>query len=231
MDLAPLPDAPSDLPRLAPRPDLDRRQRLDRRVVQPVDLPVLGAEPGLPGPGPPPGLQRRSRSRSRPSWSGCCSAPDCSTGATSSRASGGRRSSSTGSAAGHSSPSAASRSTMAACCRSRCRSSRVVGVAFGLFVLAGATPAALGLLADISEQFPTDRGAIMGLYSVFLAVGQIAGSLIGGRRGRLARLRRPAAGNLRAARDRDRAAHAAPSPGALRRRTRIARRRITEGAE
>ena len=47
-------------------------------------------------------------------------------------------------------------------------------------MLAGATPAALGLLADISEQFPTDRGAIMGLYGVFLAVGQIAGSLIGG---------------------------------------------------
>jgi MFS family permease len=52
--------------------------------------------------------------------------------------------------------------------------------AFGLFVLAGATPAALGLLADISERFPHDRGAIMGLYSVFLAVGQIAGALIGG---------------------------------------------------
>ena len=52
--------------------------------------------------------------------------------------------------------------------------------AFGLFVMAGATPAALGLLADISERFPNDRGAIMGLYSVFLAVGQIAGALIGG---------------------------------------------------
>ncbi|MFL5712395.1 MAG: MFS transporter, partial [Chloroflexota bacterium] len=50
----------------------------------------------------------------------------------------------------------------------------------GLFVLAGATPAALGLLADISERFPADRGAIMGLYSVFLAIGQIAGALIGG---------------------------------------------------
>jgi MFS family permease len=50
----------------------------------------------------------------------------------------------------------------------------------GLFVLAGATPAALGLLADISERFPTDRGAIMGLYSVFLGIGQITGSLIGG---------------------------------------------------
>jgi MFS family permease len=53
-------------------------------------------------------------------------------------------------------------------------------MAFGLFVLAGATPAALGLLADMSERFPSDRGAIMGLYSVFLAVGQIVGSLIGG---------------------------------------------------
>jgi len=56
----------------------------------------------------------------------------------------------------------------------------VVVAGFGLFVLAGATPAALGLLADISERFPADRGAIMGLYSVFLAVGQIAGALIGG---------------------------------------------------
>ncbi|MEO8207723.1 MAG: MFS transporter [Chloroflexota bacterium] len=55
-----------------------------------------------------------------------------------------------------------------------------VGFGVGLFVLAGATPAAVGLLADVSERFPTDRGAIMGLYSVFLAIGQIAGSLIGG---------------------------------------------------
>jgi MFS family permease len=56
----------------------------------------------------------------------------------------------------------------------------VAVAAFGLFVLAGATPAALGLLADISERFPRDRGAIMGLYSVFLAIGQIVGALIGG---------------------------------------------------
>ncbi len=56
----------------------------------------------------------------------------------------------------------------------------VLPAAFGLFVLAGATPAALGLLADISEAFPDDRGAIMGLYSVFLALGQIAGAIIGG---------------------------------------------------
>jgi MFS family permease len=56
----------------------------------------------------------------------------------------------------------------------------VVIVAGGLFVLAGATPAAVGLLADVSEQFPADRGAIMGLYSVFLGVGQIGGALLGG---------------------------------------------------
>ena len=59
----------------------------------------------------------------------------------------------------------------------------IVGLAIaagGLFVLAGATPAALGLLADISERFPADRGAIMGLYSVFLGIGQIIGALIGG---------------------------------------------------
>ena len=49
----------------------------------------------------------------------------------------------------------------------------------GLFVLAGATPAALGLLADMSEAHPSDRGAIMGLYSVFLAIGQIIGSFAG----------------------------------------------------
>jgi MFS family permease len=55
----------------------------------------------------------------------------------------------------------------------------LLAMAFGLFVLAGATPAALGLLADMSERFPSDRGAIMGLYSVFLALGQIVGSQIG----------------------------------------------------
>ena len=50
----------------------------------------------------------------------------------------------------------------------------------GLFVLAGATPASLGMLADISETHPSDRGAIMGLYSVFLGVGQIVGSVSSG---------------------------------------------------
>lgn len=60
------------------------------------------------------------------------------------------------------------------------RAPSAVIAAVGLFVLAGATPAALGLLADMSEAYPDDRGAVMGLYSVFLAVGQILGSFIGG---------------------------------------------------
>lgn len=56
----------------------------------------------------------------------------------------------------------------------------IVAAGTGLFVLAGATPAALGLLADVTEGYPDDRGAIMGLYSVFLGLGQITGSLVGG---------------------------------------------------
>ena len=52
----------------------------------------------------------------------------------------------------------------------------VVVAGIGLFVMSGATPAALGLLADITESYPADRGAIMGLYSVFLGVGQILGA-------------------------------------------------------
>ena len=55
----------------------------------------------------------------------------------------------------------------------------VVAIA-GLFVLAGATPAAIGLLADVTEAYPDDRGAIMGLYSVFLGLGQILGAIVGG---------------------------------------------------
>ena len=55
----------------------------------------------------------------------------------------------------------------------------LIGLA-GLFVLAGATPAALGMLADISETHPADRGAIMGLYSIFLGLGQIVGSVAAG---------------------------------------------------
>ncbi len=59
------------------------------------------------------------------------------------------------------------------------RSVLLLGLAAGIFLIAGATPAALGLLADTSEAFPRDRGAIMGLYSVFLALGQIIGAFVG----------------------------------------------------
>jgi len=47
-------------------------------------------------------------------------------------------------------------------------------------VMSGATPAALGLLADVSEGFEEDRSAIMGLYSVFLGIGQVLGAILGG---------------------------------------------------
>jgi MFS family permease len=52
--------------------------------------------------------------------------------------------------------------------------------AVALFTLSGATPAALGLLADVTEGFEADRSAIMGLYSVFLGVGQVIGAVVGG---------------------------------------------------
>jgi len=52
--------------------------------------------------------------------------------------------------------------------------------AAALLVMSGFTPAALAYLADITEDYATDRGAIMGLYSVFLAIGQFLGSSLGG---------------------------------------------------
>ncbi len=54
---------------------------------------------------------------------------------------------------------------------------------FALFVLSGATPVALGFLADVSEAFHEDRSAIMGLYSVFFGLGQVAGAIVGGAAG------------------------------------------------
>lgn len=50
----------------------------------------------------------------------------------------------------------------------------------GILVESGFTPAALSYLADISEDFTADRGAIMGLYSVLLGLGQAIGGLLGG---------------------------------------------------
>jgi MFS family permease len=49
-----------------------------------------------------------------------------------------------------------------------------------ILVQSGFTPAALAYLADITETQNTDRGAIMGLYSVFLGLGQFLGASLGG---------------------------------------------------
>jgi MFS family permease len=49
-----------------------------------------------------------------------------------------------------------------------------------IMVQSGFTPAALAHLQDITETHDTDRGAIMGLYSVFLGVGQFLGASVGG---------------------------------------------------
>jgi predicted MFS family arabinose efflux permease len=49
-----------------------------------------------------------------------------------------------------------------------------------IMVQSGFTPAALAHLADITETHDTDRGAIMGLYSVFLGLGQFLGASVGG---------------------------------------------------
>ncbi len=49
-----------------------------------------------------------------------------------------------------------------------------------IMIQSGFTPAALAYLADITETRESDRGAIMGLYSVFLGLGQLLGAIIGG---------------------------------------------------
>jgi MFS family permease len=50
----------------------------------------------------------------------------------------------------------------------------------GIFAETGFAPAALAYLADISESATKDRGLVMGLYSIFLGVGQILGNGLGG---------------------------------------------------
>lgn len=53
-------------------------------------------------------------------------------------------------------------------------------IAAGVMLLSGFTPAALTHLAAISETMPGKRGAVMGLYSVLLGVGQFVGTILGG---------------------------------------------------
>jgi len=49
-----------------------------------------------------------------------------------------------------------------------------------VLVVSGFTPAALTYLADVTEKYEKDRGSIMGLYSVFLGLGQLVGTSVGG---------------------------------------------------
>jgi MFS family permease len=53
-------------------------------------------------------------------------------------------------------------------------------VIVGIFLEAGFTPAALTHLSDISGDFLADRGLIMGVYSVVLGLGYLAGNALGG---------------------------------------------------
>ncbi|GAC1364635.1 MAG: hypothetical protein NVS2B12_14940 [Ktedonobacteraceae bacterium] len=50
----------------------------------------------------------------------------------------------------------------------------------GVFAETSFAPAALAYLADISEDAARDRGLVMGLYSIFLGLGQILGNGLGG---------------------------------------------------
>jgi MFS family permease len=50
----------------------------------------------------------------------------------------------------------------------------------GVFAETSFAPSALAYLADISEDVARDRGLLMGLYSIFLGVGQILGNGLGG---------------------------------------------------
>lgn len=50
----------------------------------------------------------------------------------------------------------------------------------GIFAETGFAPAALSYLADLSEEAAKDRGLLMGLYSVFLGLGELFGNGLGG---------------------------------------------------
>jgi MFS family permease len=56
----------------------------------------------------------------------------------------------------------------------------VVLLLVGVFAESSFAPAALAYLADVSEDAARDRGLLMGLYSVFLGLGQLLGNGLGG---------------------------------------------------
>jgi predicted MFS family arabinose efflux permease len=53
-------------------------------------------------------------------------------------------------------------------------------VAAGIVLESGFTPAALAYLAEIAESHAEDRGSVMGVYSVLLSVGNLAGAGLAG---------------------------------------------------
>jgi len=55
----------------------------------------------------------------------------------------------------------------------------IVLLLVGVFAESSFAPAALAYLADISEDAAKDRGLLMGLYSVFLGLGQLLGGGLG----------------------------------------------------
>ena len=56
----------------------------------------------------------------------------------------------------------------------------IVLLLVGIFAESSFAPAALAYLADVSEDAAKDRGLLMGLYSVFLGLGQLLGNGLGG---------------------------------------------------
>lgn len=56
----------------------------------------------------------------------------------------------------------------------------IVLLMVGIFAESSFAPAALAYLADISEDAAKDRGLLMGLYSIFLGLGQLLGNGLGG---------------------------------------------------
>lgn len=56
----------------------------------------------------------------------------------------------------------------------------IILLVVGVFAESSFAPAALAYLADISEGAARDRGLLMGLYSVFLGLGQLLGNGLGG---------------------------------------------------
>jgi MFS family permease len=47
-------------------------------------------------------------------------------------------------------------------------------------IVSGVMPASLTYLADVTEARANDRGAIMGMYTIFFGAGQFVGTLLGG---------------------------------------------------